>query len=99
MLQTLHAPAPTDPASEAHRHAYNAAFQELDLPWHWDARTFAALQPTGRAGVRAWVEREQPHLLRAYELDFLVDAIEGTQSRCHQRILRAIAESAPRLAA
>lgn len=99
MPQALHPPAPTDPASEAHRHAYNAAFQELDLPWYWDARLFAALQPYGRAGLRAWVEEEQPHLLRAYPLDFLVDAIESTQARCHARILRALAEPLPRLAA
>ena len=58
MLQAL--------SSEAHRHAYNTAFQELDLNWYWDAATFARLQPAGRAGVRAWVEHEQPHLLRAY---------------------------------
>ena len=99
MPQALHPPASIDAASEAHRHAYNAAFQELDLPWYWDARLFAALQPTGRAGVRAWVEQEQPHLLRAYPLDFLVDAIEATRARCHQRIVGAIAAPAPRLAA
>jgi hypothetical protein len=101
--QALHRPAPVDTTSEAHRHAYNAAFQELDLPWHWDERTFALLQPYGRAGVRAWVEQEQPHLLRAYALDFLVDAIEDTKSRCHERVIHAVAVAvavpAPRLAA
>lgn len=99
MPQALHPPAPIAPASEAHRHAYNAAFQELDLPWYWDQQLFASLQPYGRAGVRAWVEEEQPHLLRAYPLDFLVDAIESTQARCHARILRAQAEPLHRLAA
>jgi hypothetical protein len=97
--QALHRPAPVDTTSEAHRHAYNAAFQELDLPWHWDERTFARLQPSGRAGVRAWVEQEQPHLLRAYAPDFLVDAIEDTKARCHRRIVHAVAVPAARLAA
>ena len=52
MLQPLHPPATADTASEAHRHAYNTAFQELDLGWYWDADTFARLHPYRRAGVR-----------------------------------------------
>jgi hypothetical protein len=73
----------------AHRHAYNTAFHALDLPWHWDAATFARLQPYGRAGVRSYLENEQPHLLRAYDADFLVDVIERTKADCHARIVQA----------
>lgn len=83
MLTDLLSPAATDAASEAHRHAYNAAFHELDLNWHWDAATFAGIHRYGRAGVRAWVEHEQGHLLKAYPADFLVEAIEATKARCH----------------
>ena len=82
MLQDLHSPAVTDAASEAHRHAYNAAFHLLDLSWHWDPATFAAIRRYGRAGVRSWIQREQQHLLRAYDVDFLVEAVENTQERC-----------------
>ena len=82
MLQDLHSPAATDAASEAHRHAYNAAFHLLDLSWHWDPVAFAAIHRYGRAGLKNWVQHEQPHLLRAYDLDFLVDAIESTKARC-----------------
>ena len=89
MLQALHPIAETDAASEAHRHAYNAAFHELELNWHWDADTFAGLQRYGRAGVRAYLEAEQPHLLRAYTADFLVDAIEATKARCYAAIAPA----------
>lgn len=81
MLQALHAPATADAALEAQRHAYNAAFHELAMTWHWDAATFARLQPYGRAGVRSYLETEHPHLLRAYDVDFLVDAIESTKAR------------------
>ena len=31
-------------------------------------------------GVRAWLERERPHLLRAYDADFLVNAVERSRS-------------------
>lgn len=99
MLQPLHQPAPADASSEAHRHAYNTAFHELDLNWHWDAETFARLHPYGRAGVRSWVEAVCPHLLRAYTADFLVDAIEAAKARCHARIAQAVPRETPRLAA
>jgi hypothetical protein len=68
-----------DPAIEAQCHAYNAAFEELDLPWHWDAATCERL--LGQGGVRRYLETEQPHLLRAYEPDFLVAAVEAAKAR------------------
>ena len=103
MLHDLHSPAATDAASEADRHAYNAAFHLLDLSWCWDRPTFARIRPYGRAGVRSWIETEQAHLLRAYTLDFLVDAIEATKARClaayeHQAAKQPMAQR-PRLAA
>lgn len=82
MLHDLQAPTPTDAELEAHRHAYNAAFHALDLNWYWDAVTFASIHRYGRAGVKSWVEGEMPHLLKAYSIDFLVNAVEVTKSRC-----------------
>ena len=72
-----------DLQAQAHRQAYNAAFDELELNWNWDAATYAALQAPGPQAVRAYLEREQSHLLRAYEADFIVRAIEGTKERCY----------------
>ena len=76
-----------DDTHHAHAHdaavleceAYNAAFYELGLRWHWDGATFAALQccadePAQR--LRHYLQTQQPHLLRAYDVDFLVTAIE-----------------------
>ena len=50
---------------------YLLAFEELGLDWHWD----------GKEPVRAYIEREHPHLLRVYDADFLVNAIESTRQR------------------
>jgi hypothetical protein len=72
--------AANDPAFEAQRQAYNAAFEELDLPWHWDAATYQRLLGHG-CGVRRYLETERPHLLRAYEPDFLVAAVEAAKAR------------------
>jgi hypothetical protein len=74
-VSTLH-----DPALEAQRHAYNAAFDELGLPWHWDAATYERLLGHG-CGVRRYLETERPHLLRAYDPDFLVAAVEAAKAR------------------
>lgn len=81
MLNALLDHSAADQAAEAHRHAYNAAFEELGLSWYWDAATYARLQAHGRDGVRAYLESEQSHLLRAYEADFLVNAIETAKTR------------------
>ncbi len=69
--------------AEMDRQAYNAAFEELGLSWHWDGVTFSSLPAAGREGVRRYIEQEHPHLLRAYEADFLVNAVECAKARCH----------------
>ena len=71
-----------NPTMEAHRHAYNAAFEELSLSWRWDAATYVHLQRHGRDLVRAYLQTEQAHLLRAYDADFLANAIEAVKARC-----------------
>ena len=76
-----------DTADESHRQAYNAAFEELGLSWHWDPITYACLPSRGRDGLRAYLQKEQAHLLRAYEADFLVNAIETAKARCHEVML------------
>jgi len=72
--------ASTDAALEA----YNAAFYELGLRWHWDRETYAALMrysPEPQARIRHYVETRQPHLLTVYDAAFLATAI-------HDRVLR-----------
>jgi hypothetical protein len=79
----MYAAAPTlQSDDELHRQAYNSAFDELGLAWHWDRATYAWL-PEGPGRVRAYVEREHPHLLRSYDAEFLVNAVESAKSRCH----------------
>jgi hypothetical protein len=77
MSQALQDFVNDDAMTDAHRHAYNAAFDELGLNWHWDAATYAGVRSRGRDGLRTYLEREHAHLLRAYEAGFLVNAIES----------------------
>ncbi|MFI4930831.1 MAG: hypothetical protein ACHP83_11365 [Burkholderiales bacterium] len=64
---------------EAARNAYNCAFSEMEIDWHWDAATYRELLADGGQPVRSFVQRHRPHLLRAYAIDCLVDAVETTR--------------------
>ena len=69
---------------ELDRNAYNAAFYELGLRWHWDSETYAELlrhSPQPALRIRRYLETRHPHLLRAYEPEFLAAAIQ----ECRQR--------------
>jgi hypothetical protein len=80
-------------AEDMELEAYNAAFYELGLRWHWDGATWEELACAGdcrKARLRHYLQTRQAHLLRAYEADFLVEAIERAQAR-----QRRLAESHP----
>lgn len=86
----LKQPSP-DPAVDTDLNAYNAAFNELGLPWYWDASMHRQLH--GHAGdqdgecVRVYLETQQPHLLKAYEADFLINAIQAAKARYHDAMV------------
>ena len=75
-------PTTLDPALEQERNAYNAAFYELGLRFYWDSDTFAALQATPDPHQRLcrYIETQQPHLLRAYDVEFLARTIESHEA-------------------
>ena len=72
--------------AETERNGYNLAFCELDLEWYWDAHTYAGLQAISekKSHVQAYLEAHRPHLLRAYDADFLANAVETVRSRFGQ---------------
>lgn len=73
---------------ENERNAYNVAFSELGLTWLWDAQTYAELRAASqqKCHVRNYVEAHQPHLLRAYDADFLVQAIEAKRTQFNRSL-------------
>jgi hypothetical protein len=85
----------SDATAEAQRQAYNAAFEELGLNWHWDRVTFAGLRARGPDAVRSYLHEQQPHLLRAYDCEFLVQAIESAKSRYDATMARSGRNAAP----
>ncbi len=72
-----------DEGLAAELEAYNRAFLELELSWRWDARTFRDLRriAADRDFVGAYIELNQPHLLRVYEKSFLRDLVLSAKDR------------------
>lgn len=62
--------------TRAEAHLYMAC-DELDLSWEWDPATYGS----GREGLRNYLEKERPHLLRAYDADFLLQAVEASRAQ------------------
>ena len=74
-------------AAELERGAFNAAFYELGLHVYWDKGTYqaaVAAYSNEHDRVRGYLEREQSHLLRAYDADFLTDAVIRAKQFCQQ---------------
>ena len=83
-MASQHPPVDSSPSQdEAERRAFNRAFRELAFTWYWDTPTYLALVAIGepRQRLRHFLERENPAILGAYSLDFLVDLIAETQQR------------------
>jgi hypothetical protein len=81
------------PELELERSAYNAAFYELGLGWHWSPDTFESLQaeadPCER--IRSYMQQQHPHLLRAYDPEFLAQAIEARRATLQAHEARQMA--------
>lgn len=70
--------------TESAHDAYNAAFYDLGLRWHWDRDTYAALMQHStdpQERILHYLKTRQPHLLTAYDPAFLAAAIQ-------ERVLR-----------
>jgi hypothetical protein len=70
---------------EIQREAYNAAFYELGLTWHWDPTTYQRLMDPAGANdpVRTYLETEQAHMLKVYDAAFLAGAVQTAKARCY----------------
>lgn len=71
---------------EPHTHeqlsAFNSAFAELGLRFRWDKATLHALASIEGEAARlaAYIESHHAHLLKAYSIDFLCEAILGRKN-------------------
>jgi hypothetical protein len=71
------------PESDPELDAYNAVFDALGLDWQWDPAVWSELRQIAgdRERVCAYLRRWHPHLLTAYDAEFLGDAIVEAKLR------------------
>jgi hypothetical protein len=76
-------------AADIHRSAYNAAFYELGLKWHWNADHYESVLPAPeeKAHLLSYLRNHQAHLLKAYDAEFLAGAIIAAKGRCYETLL------------
>ena len=77
-------------AVDFHRDAYNAAFYELGLKWHWDELVYDNVlsEREERDRLLGYLKTHQLHLLSAYDPDFLITAIETSKARCYDALVQ-----------
>lgn len=78
-----------DATERRHLSAFNAAFDELGLRWHWDAQIYHELRRHSceKERVRIYLQTHQPHLLTAYDASFLVEAIYAVKARRYEAMM------------
>jgi HAD superfamily hydrolase (TIGR01509 family) len=76
---------------EGHRPAFNAAFAEAGLPWHWDSATYARLLETtgGKERILRWWREVDPTSADAARTTERIRALHEAKTRHY---VRAVAE-------
>ena len=63
--------------------AYNLAFDELELDWHWDQSILDELAgiASEKERIGAYLRAHRPHLLKVYDADALAEQIAEVKAR------------------
>ena len=76
---------------DGHRPAFNAAFSEAGLNWHWDEAFYGTLLNVagGLERIRYYAERHDPATCQRPDYDELVHRLHEIKTRNYQRLLAA----------
>jgi len=76
---------------DGHRPAFNAAFAEVGLSWHWDEAFYGTLLVTGGGmeRLRHYAEHFDPALLARPDFEELMHRVHEISARNYQRLLAA----------
>lgn len=72
-----------DTERDGHRLAFNAAFAEAGLPWHWDAALYGELLAVtgGKERIRFYCERHAPEFLQRADVDERIKALHAAKTK------------------
>jgi HAD superfamily hydrolase (TIGR01509 family) len=78
-----------DTERDGHRPAFNRAFAELGLDWHWDEAIYGELLAVtgGKERIRYYVERFRPDYAKPADFDELVTELHRVKTRHYARML------------
>jgi len=78
-----------DTERDGHRPAFNRAFQEAGLDWHWDIALYGQLLAVtgGKERMRYYVDRFRPDYRRAADFDKLVAGLHAAKTRHYTEML------------
>jgi beta-phosphoglucomutase-like phosphatase (HAD superfamily) len=79
-----------DTERDGHRVAFNRAFAEAGLPWHWDEALYGQLLSVtgGKERIRHYVERYRPDFRPTEDFDALVARLHVAKTRHYTAMLR-----------
>jgi HAD superfamily hydrolase (TIGR01509 family) len=72
-----------DTERDGHRPAFNAAFAEAGLPWHWDAALYGELLEVtgGKERIRFFCQRHEPEFLQLADVDSRIKELHAAKTR------------------
>ena len=72
-----------DTERDGHRPAFNAAFAEAGLPWHWDAALYGDLLEVtgGKERIRFFCERHAPEFLQQANAEARIGDLHAAKTR------------------
>lgn len=78
-----------DTERDGHRPAFNQAFAEFGLDWHWDEALYGKLLAVtgGKERIRFYLERFQPDYVKPNDFDNMVAELHRTKTRHYLRML------------
>lgn len=78
-----------DTERDGHRIAFNAAFDELGLPWHWDETLYGELLAVtgGKERMRFHAGRADPGFLARPDCDALIKTLHAAKTRHYLRLV------------
>ena len=76
---------------DGHRPAFNAAFAEAGLPWHWDETFYGTLLNIagGKERIRHYAEHFDPATCSRPDFEELLQHVHEIKTRNYQRLLGA----------
>lgn len=77
-----------DTERDGHRPAFNTAFAEVGLPWHWDAGLYGELLEVtgGKERIRFFCERHDPEYLQRDDVESRIKELHAAKTRHYAQL-------------